>query len=383
MKSLFRGNRSLVLGFNQFLPPGYRIELEPERRPTIEFKQAMEYVAKIKNRFREEPYIYSEFLDILHEYQAKRTIDEVYQRVQKLFQGQPDLLDEFKYFLPDSAVGVQKSHKPSTSKPSSSSSSQARPAQPVKKILPQQPVKPAKVQLDSKGRPIVSKASQPVQPSQPVDKNRKVEPKPQSSSSQKKPGVPVPSSSHRDGKSKEGHRDHHRHGHHHDRSSHPSRVTYPPGSDKELALFERMKSHATKAQWVQFLKALNLFANELISRGELIRMVEDIFGERSGAPNASNDWVDKFKSTIGYDDVEEKSVAALNQTNYYAFVSSVDFSVCHQVTPSYRELPVQIQVPHSSGRTALADQVLNDTWSAKNTALIRMVCQEWHESTLV
>jgi histone deacetylase complex regulatory component SIN3 len=63
-------------------------------------------------------------LEILHEYQAKRTIDEVYGRVQKLFGGlsltvlgvwlplilvlafptllgQPDLLDEFKYFLPD------------------------------------------------------------------------------------------------------------------------------------------------------------------------------------------------------------------------------------------------------------------------------------------
>jgi len=96
VKSLFKGNRSLILGFNQFLPPGYKIELEPERRPTIEFKQAMEYVAKIKNRFREEPHIYAEFLDILHDYQAKRTIDEVYSRVQRLFKGQPDLLDEFK-----------------------------------------------------------------------------------------------------------------------------------------------------------------------------------------------------------------------------------------------------------------------------------------------
>ena len=36
----------------------------------------------------------------MHDYQAKRTIDEVYQRVQKLFGDQPDLLDEFKYTPP-------------------------------------------------------------------------------------------------------------------------------------------------------------------------------------------------------------------------------------------------------------------------------------------
>ena len=69
-------------------------------KPTVEFNHAVQYVAKIKHRFRDQPLIYSDFLDILHDYQAKRTIDEVYQRVQKLFGDQPDLLEEFKYFLP-------------------------------------------------------------------------------------------------------------------------------------------------------------------------------------------------------------------------------------------------------------------------------------------
>ena len=32
VKSLFRGNRSLILGFNQFLPPGYKIESNPSAR---------------------------------------------------------------------------------------------------------------------------------------------------------------------------------------------------------------------------------------------------------------------------------------------------------------------------------------------------------------
>jgi paired amphipathic helix protein Sin3a len=57
------------------LPPGYKIELEPEIKPTIEFNHAVQYVAKIKQRFK--PAIYSEFLEILHDYQSKRTIDDV------------------------------------------------------------------------------------------------------------------------------------------------------------------------------------------------------------------------------------------------------------------------------------------------------------------
>jgi len=98
VKTLFKGNRNLILGFNQFLPPGYRIEVE---KPMLEFDYAVQYVAKIKERFRDCPKTYAEFLDILHEYQSKCTIDEVYARVQKLFKDDEDLLKEFQYFLPE------------------------------------------------------------------------------------------------------------------------------------------------------------------------------------------------------------------------------------------------------------------------------------------
>ncbi len=51
VKQLFRGNKSLVLGFNQFLPPGYRIDTTDEDRfngAAVEFSHAVQYVAKIK-----------------------------------------------------------------------------------------------------------------------------------------------------------------------------------------------------------------------------------------------------------------------------------------------------------------------------------------------
>lgn len=57
-----------------------------------------------------------------------------------------------------------------------------------------------------------------------------------------------------------------------------SPATYPPGSEKELMFFEKIKAYTTKSQWIQFLKALNLFANDIITRPELVRMLEDVLG---------------------------------------------------------------------------------------------------------
>lgn len=395
--------------------PGYKIELEPDRRPTIEFKQAMEYVAKIKNRFREEPYIYAEFLgmetedescacpadssrlllcahtcfalplvcvvspDILHDYQAKRTIDEVYTRVQKLFKGQPDLLDEFKYFLPESAVGQPKAWPPAqksgAAKPAQAAGASKAAAGAPKTVMgkPVSQAKPASgaVQRDAQGRvvQVAAKAGVSSKPGSAVPGSKDAVRLPQRDAKgniipPKKPLVAAPvaaSSSGHHGSSQKKHDGHREHRHHRDRESRLPAITYPPSCDKELTLFERMKQASSKAQWVQFLKALNLFAHDIISRSELLRMVEDVYGEKGTGLGGGSDWVDKFKQSIGYDEAEEKQVASLNQTNYYSFVSSVDFTICHQVTPSYRELPPQILVPHSSGRNELADAVLNDT----------------------
>ena len=72
--TLFHGHRELILGFNQFLPPGYKISdpvngavdagattsaaaqpavvpsAAPAPKPTVEFNHAVKYVAKIKVR---------------------------------------------------------------------------------------------------------------------------------------------------------------------------------------------------------------------------------------------------------------------------------------------------------------------------------------------
>lgn len=70
----------------------------------------------------------------------------------------------------------------------------------------------------------------------------------------------------------------------------------------------------------------------------------------SGDKPSASDYIDRFKQVIGYDDWEERQLLTQQQANYYTFVSSVDFTTCNQVTPSYRELPAGITIPHCSGR---------------------------------
>ena len=80
------------------------------QKPPVEFNHAISYVNKIKNRFNQDPETYKMFLEVLQTYQKEqRTIHEVYAQVNHLFHGAPDLLDEFKQFLPDTTGNAPQS----------------------------------------------------------------------------------------------------------------------------------------------------------------------------------------------------------------------------------------------------------------------------------
>ncbi|KAF8091961.1 hypothetical protein N665_0430s0001, partial [Sinapis alba] len=102
VKELFKGYDDLLLGFNTFLPKGYRITL-PEKKP-VAFGEAIDFVNKIKARFGDDDRAYKRFLDILNMYRKEgKSISSVYQEVTLLFQGHADLLAEFVNFLPNSS----------------------------------------------------------------------------------------------------------------------------------------------------------------------------------------------------------------------------------------------------------------------------------------
>ncbi|KAL0689904.1 hypothetical protein Bca4012_089582 [Brassica carinata] len=102
VKELFKGYDDLLLGFNTFLPKGYRITL-PEKKP-VAFGEAIDFVNKIKARFGDDNRAYKRFLDILNMYRKEgKSISSVYQEVTLLFQGHEDLLAEFVNFLPNNS----------------------------------------------------------------------------------------------------------------------------------------------------------------------------------------------------------------------------------------------------------------------------------------
>ncbi|KAJ1948556.1 Transcriptional regulatory protein sin3, partial [Linderina macrospora] len=93
---------------SQVASPSMGPSVHHPRQAPMEFNHAINYVNKIKMRFAAEPDHYKEFLEILQTYQKEsRPIQEVYAQVQVLFASAPDLLDEFKQFLPDTSEAGQ------------------------------------------------------------------------------------------------------------------------------------------------------------------------------------------------------------------------------------------------------------------------------------
>ncbi|TVU22253.1 hypothetical protein EJB05_31937 [Eragrostis curvula] len=107
VKTLFNGYPELILGFNAFLPKGYAIKLQEEKKP-VDFVEAINFVNKIKSRFQHDEHVYKSFLDILNMYRKdNKSIQDVYHEVAMLFSDHKDLLEEFQHFLPDTSVAPQ------------------------------------------------------------------------------------------------------------------------------------------------------------------------------------------------------------------------------------------------------------------------------------
>ncbi|KLO13143.1 PAH2 domain-containing protein [Schizopora paradoxa] len=150
ISTLFRGHSDLIQGFNKFLPPGYFIDCNRQETETFitfemphgvtvqqqhtnvdqgsstgtpsvtpgpqmtyeleEFHRAVEYVNKVKARFRNDPEKYHQFLATLREDDADHDCEQAYahmnSRLEPLFYNDPDLLAEFnEHYAPKDKNG--------------------------------------------------------------------------------------------------------------------------------------------------------------------------------------------------------------------------------------------------------------------------------------
>eukprot|EP00250_Pteridium_aquilinum_P014819 c22220_g5_i1 orf=585-4820(-) len=451
VKELFKGHRDLILGFNTFLPKGYEITLpveeEPAKKQQVEFGQAISYVNKIKTRFQHDEHIYKAFLEILYMYRkGNKSINEVYEEVATLFREHQDLLEEFTYFLPDTSGVVHPTHKMSgiSMPPRRDDKSMAWPvpklSQPDKLVKREKMVsaqhdrdrssekqsdrqnydrvvkvekdqrkkeREQKYERDEKEKDYEENDSEDEQDSQRLSNKRKsarraddmIRKQSQVGEGEGYVGLPGPL----------------------------DEKKIPKNLQKKLGFFDKLKIRlGNNETYQEFLKCLNMYTEEIISREDLHNLVGDLLGgfkdlmegfndflnycegnegflattiskrlgdgvlikpkverdrekERDGEKDSERDRdkdggdinrdiekereKDKLSSQAPREPPIHKTSLVSSKEKYLAKpISELDLSNCERCTPSYRLLPKSYPKPVASLRSEWAHSVLNDKW---------------------
>ncbi|KAG0215110.1 Transcriptional regulatory protein sin3 [Mortierella sp. GBA30] len=315
------------------------------KKTPVEFNHAINYVHKIKNRFSSDPETYKQFLELLQAYQKEmKPITDVYSHVTLLFKNAPDLLDEFKQFLPENGnppnpdLFDEMMPQPSTPAPAPRS-------MPTITTLSngmavgEFPSPPSNDMYSKKGPQMA-----PVPPMAGVSKKKRA---PTATSDRPLPeGVP--------GSNKKRPK----HGHPESGGISPISATLPtmvtknPASVEELAFFDRVKKFlGNKQTYHEFLKLLNLFSQDILDRKLLVEKVETFL-----SPN--KELMEWFKDFVGWDGKDEiiENVAAPRH--------KVDLSTCRRYGESYRLLPKSETMLPCTGRDEMCWEVLNDVWAS-------------------
>lgn len=310
----------------------------------------------VQNRFNSQPEIYKQFLEILQTYQREaKPIHDVYAQVTSLFHSAPDLLEDFKQFLPDTTgqAKAQASSRVALAEETSNMrgepgyTAQAQTPRPAAKMPPMGQFDPPSTSKDNKKRrggpsgqngPSATDAAtgtgrMPVQVGN-TNKRQKI-------ANQRQPPVEQVVTS-------------------------PSLTPalpepMPPfpnlnGTIEEIGFFERVKKQiSNRATYSEFLKLVNLYANDVIDKYTLSDRVQGFLG-----PN--HDLEAYFKDFLGIEDVD-----ATYEAKPRIDSGRVNLSHCRSLGPSYRHLPKRDQEKPCKGRDGMCFEVLNDVWASHPT----------------
>jgi paired amphipathic helix protein Sin3a len=414
VSELFSGYNNLILGFNTFLPEGYQISLkdlqeggkycraprrpEPEmnvQRPSypvqppqaqqpqpgmppkqvhqhpvgmhhqphmmqapptaeqeqgeppaaVEFDHAISYVTTIKRRFANEPRTYQQFLEILHTYQKEqRGIREVLEQVSTLFADHPDLLKQFTYFLPEA---VQEQAKVRLH----AAAAEAEARQAAAAAAAQHHHFPKNFNQQGPRGLAMNRGRQEI-----IDMTR-------SSMMQRSPDKAVSNVTMQ-------------------YSVVPEAVVYNAAVERQYfdmakeALKESTRDGET---WNQFVKCIDLYAQEILNKSELLRYMEDLLGKQHA------DLYEEFKRILNA--AGASSSTSNDDSWYFVPLADIDFKRCRRCSPSYRALPRDYPVSQFSGRSEEDLKLLNDVWISlpdgnEETYTFRHMRKNQHEENL-
>ncbi|KAG8624101.1 hypothetical protein KVT40_009077 [Elsinoe batatas] len=331
-------------------------DLDDKKEP-VEFNHAINYVNKIKNRFSSQPEIYKSFLDILQTYQREsRPIQEVYGQVTKLFDSAPDLLEDFKQFLPE------------TTAKSKAAKAARRRDDAVKTSDLRESSKTAQLQktphADNRLPPVGNFAPTPI-----VNRDHK---RKRGDTKSGMGALGITPNDQGKGLGASGSvvkKAKHTGGMRLDETAAVSPTLVPalpepmPPTSKssatndELSFFDRAKKTiGNKNTMNEFLKLCNLFTQDLIDKTTLVHRARSFIG--------SNPELFKWFTTwVGYEDAD--ALVIENRARHPS--GRVMLSNCRGLGPSYRLLPKRERLKPCSGRDELCNSVLNDDWASHPT----------------
>ncbi|KAH9835880.1 uncharacterized protein C8Q71DRAFT_797373 [Rhodofomes roseus] len=336
-----------------------------------EFNHAIQFLNKIKVRYEDDSETYKQFLEILHAYQKEQKHlqdSQVYAQVQMLFKDAPDLMQEFRDFLPEAfgpsaqaagLVGILP-QPPNPSSPwgqadgppsTSADKGTKAPSRRRKRVAEKDP---PGAQKAAGGR--VVKRAKPNQKPEPQSPKFAPFPAPPPS-----PPANVP----------QGHVV--MPGPQPPQPGHPNFLNlYPPlpptadsavtsiGSTSQNWFFDRTRrALESGGTYEEFLKLLNLFARDIIDTKTLIERAEIFLdGELMSQFKELMGWDDK----VGHADHGPPGSVRVNEADPHIARSPDDGQ-----GPSYRRLPESEIHLACSARGRLEWSVLNDVWVSHPT----------------
>ncbi|KAF2187849.1 hypothetical protein K469DRAFT_749045 [Zopfia rhizophila CBS 207.26] len=341
-----------------------------EKRGPVEFNHAISYVNKIKNRFASQPDIYKQFLEILQTYQREsKPIQDVYAQVTSLFSSAPDLLEDFKQFLPESAAqhrAQQQAARHAAEDAVILSNVRSEPGYGQALNHQQTP------RADTSRLPPMGNFA-PTPTANRDNKRKRGERQGPSAAAMPTPmAQDVPTSNVRGNYGQGNMSKRAKTGHNAKQpvvpdgppvsptltpalpEPLPPSTTTSPTQD-ELAFFDRVKKFlGNKNIMNEFLKLCNLFSQDLIDKSLFLYRAQAFIGGNQELYM----WLKKFMGDEG-DELHQSRPKIVN--------SRVSLSNCRSLGPSYRLLPKRERERQCSGRDELCKAVLNDEWASHPT----------------
>ncbi|GAB4820057.1 hypothetical protein N2152v2_007103 [Parachlorella kessleri] len=140
-----------------------------------------------------------------------------------------------------------------------------------------------------------------------------------------------------------------------------------PKVQRELAFFDKVKARLrSREAYADFLKCLNLFAEDVLSKSELVSLVHDMLGKQSDLMAGFNEFL--MRCEIGPEDPYSRQYAGRDKQRSQmdkwirSSISELDVSTWDRATPSYVLLPANYPKLKATGRNELGQLIFNEDW---------------------